>query len=78
MSDTKRGFAGMDPDKQRAIASKGGKAAHEQGKAHEFSSEEAIIAGRKGGFSVSRDTQHMARIGKLGGAARAAAAPGSA
>jgi uncharacterized protein len=45
----KRGFASMDPAKQKKIASSGGKAAHEQGKAHEFTSEEARVAGRKGG-----------------------------
>jgi len=45
----KRGFAGMTPDKQREIASKGGKAAHERGTAHEFTTEEAREAGRKGG-----------------------------
>ena len=39
----------MDPDKQRKIASKGGKAAHAKGTAHEFTSEEARRAGRKGG-----------------------------
>ncbi|MGV7193704.1 KGG domain-containing protein [Xanthomonas axonopodis] len=44
-----RGFAAMDEDKQREIASKGGKAAHESGNAHEFSSEEAREAGKKGG-----------------------------
>jgi uncharacterized protein len=44
-----RGFAGMDEEKQREIASKGGKAAHEKGTAHEFDSEEAREAGRKGG-----------------------------
>jgi general stress protein YciG len=44
-----RGFASMDEEKQREIASKGGKAAHEKGTAHEFSSEEAKEAGRKGG-----------------------------
>jgi general stress protein YciG len=44
-----RGFAAMDAAKQRAIASKGGKAAHESGRAHEFTSEEARAAGRKGG-----------------------------
>ena len=44
-----RGFASMDEDKQREIASQGGKAAHEKGSAHEFSSEEAREAGRKGG-----------------------------
>lgn len=46
---SKRGFASMDEDKQREIASKGGKAAHEKGTAHEFDSEEAREAGRKGG-----------------------------
>lgn len=45
-----RGFASMDKDKQREIASKGGKAAHKQGKAHTWTSEEAAAAGRKGGL----------------------------
>ena len=44
-----RGFAAMDPARQREIASMGGKAAHESGHAHEFTSEEAREAGRKGG-----------------------------
>ena len=44
-----RGFASMDEKKQREIASKGGKAAHEQGTAHEFDSDEAREAGKKGG-----------------------------
>lgn len=44
----KRGFSAMDPEKHREIASKGGKAVHAQGKAHEFTSEEAREAGRKG------------------------------
>ena len=44
-----RGFAAMDPAKQREIASKGGRAAHQKGTAHEFTSEEARVAGRKGG-----------------------------
>lgn len=44
-----RGFAAMDDDKQREIASKGGKAAHAKGTAHEFTPEEAREAGRKGG-----------------------------
>lgn len=44
-----RGFASMDPDKQRKIASKGGKAAHAKGTAHEWNSEQAKDAGRKGG-----------------------------
>lgn len=49
-----RGFASMDPEKQREIASKGGKAAHAKGTAHEFSSEEAREAGRKGGQARGR------------------------
>jgi uncharacterized protein len=44
-----RGFASMDREKQRAIASKGGRAAHVQGTAHEWNSAEARAAGRKGG-----------------------------
>ncbi|MES2325446.1 MAG: KGG domain-containing protein [Pseudomonadota bacterium] len=40
-----RGFASMDPDRQREIASEGGKAAHEKGTAHEFTPEEARRAG---------------------------------
>lgn len=44
-----RGFASMDQDKQREIAAKGGRAAHAKGTAHEFTSEEAREAGRKGG-----------------------------
>jgi uncharacterized protein len=46
---SRRGFASMDEEKQREIASKGGKAAHEKGTAHEFTSQEAQEAGRKGG-----------------------------
>jgi len=45
----RRGFASMEPEKLRAIASKGGKAAHAKGSAHRFTSEEAKEAGRKGG-----------------------------
>jgi general stress protein YciG len=54
MSTSRRGFASMDSDKQRRIASKGGRAAHEQGKAHEFTPEEAREAGRKGGEARGR------------------------
>ncbi len=50
-STSGRGFASMDPEKQRKIASKGGKTAHQKGTAHEFTSEEAREAGRKGGQS---------------------------
>ena len=45
----KRGFAAMPPEQQRLIASRGGKAAHEQGVAHEWNKEEARMAGKKGG-----------------------------
>lgn len=60
----------MDPSRQRAIASKGGKAAHAKGTAHEWTSDEAREAGRKGGEVVSRDRAHMAAIGREGGEAR--------
>jgi general stress protein YciG len=71
----------MDPSKQREIASKGGRAAHAKGTAHEFTSDEARVAGRKGGEAVSRDRAHMAAIGREGGhsrGARARAAAGTA
>jgi uncharacterized protein len=62
-----RGFASMAAEKQREIARKGGKAAHEKGTAHEFTSEEARAAGRKGGETVSRNREHMSAIGHKGG-----------
>lgn len=62
-----RGFASMDPEKQREIARKGGRAAHEKGTAHEFTPDEARAAGRKGGERVSANRDHMSRIGRLGG-----------
>lgn len=70
---SRRGFASMDPARQREIASRGGKAAHEKGTAHEWSSDEARAAGRKGGVTVSRDRAHMAAIGREGGESRSAA-----
>ena len=51
MSKADRGFASMDAAKQREIASKGGKAAHQKGTAHEWTTEEARAAGRKGGMA---------------------------
>jgi uncharacterized protein len=56
-----RGFASMDPAKQREIASKGGRAAHEKGTAHEWSSDEAREAGRKGGMASHRRKQQSER-----------------
>ena len=67
-----RGFASMDRAKQREIASKGGRAAHEKGTAHEFDAGEARAAGRKGGVTVSKNREHMAAIGRRGGEARGA------
>ena len=72
---SKRGFASMDEDKQREIASKGGKAAHEKGTAHEFTSAEAREAGRKGG-----EASHGGRSGgsaSRGGSSAAHAKSGS-
>lgn len=74
MATSKRGFASMDPTKQRDIASKGGRAAHAKGTAHEFTSDEARVAGRKGGEAVSRDRAHMSAIGREGGHSRGARA----
>jgi len=67
---SRRGFASMDPSKQREIASKGGRAAHAKGTAHEFTTDEARVAGRKGGEAVSRDRVHMSTIGREGGHSR--------
>ncbi len=64
----------MDAARQKEIASKGGRAAHEKGTAHEWSSDEARNAGRKGGVTVSQDRAHMAAIGREGGESRSAAA----
>ena len=62
MAKEDRGFASMDRMKQREIASKGGKAAHQKGTAHEWTSEEAREAGRKGG-----QASHRRRSESLGG-----------
>jgi len=64
---SRRGFASMNREKQREIASKGGKAAHAKGTAHEFTPDEARQAGRKGGLAVSQNREHMANIGRQGG-----------
>jgi uncharacterized protein len=50
----KRGFAAMDPALAQEISRKGGVAAHRAGTAHEFSPEEARLAGRKGGLAARR------------------------
>ncbi len=71
-SDTsKRGFASMDPQQQREIASEGGRAAHEKGTAHEFTSEEARRAGsmshKNDGSSQSSSASSASRGGSSGG-----------
>jgi uncharacterized protein len=84
MADTSnRGFASMDDEKQREIASKGGKAAHEKGTAHEFTPEEAAEAGRKGGEAAhEKGTAHeftpeeAAEAGRKGGEARSQSSGG--
>ncbi len=59
MAKEDRGFASMDRMKQREIASKGGKAAHQKGTAHEWTSEEAREAGRKGGMASHRRRKEL-------------------
>jgi general stress protein YciG len=58
----RRGFAAMDPRLVSELATRGGRAAHRAGTAHEFTSEEARIAGRKGGMAT-----HAKRRAKMGG-----------
>ena len=73
----RRGFASMSPEKQREIASKGGRAAHQKGTAHEWTSEEARSAGRKGG-QLSRGGRGRlveGPEGEAGGANRAPITP---
>lgn len=67
-----QGFRGMSPEKQKMLASQGGKAAHKKKVAHEFDSKEARAAGKKGGLATSANREHMARIGSLGGKAKGA------
>lgn len=62
-----RGFGSMDQDKQREIASKGGKAAHASGNAHQFDSEEAAEAGRKGGQGRSQSSAQQRTQGTQAG-----------
>lgn len=75
-----RGFASMDPQRQREIASEGGRAAHEKGTAHEFTSEEAREAGRKGGMARSanrRKAMEAANGGSHGGSGNSGGSHGS-
>jgi uncharacterized protein len=61
-----RGFASMDQKTRRVIASKGGKAAHERGTAHEWSSEQARKAGRKGGLARAHNWMRSVKVRKNG------------
>ena len=63
MAKEDRGFASMDRTKQREIASKGGKAAHQKGTAHEWTSEEARDAGRKGGLASHKRRREQLMAG---------------
>jgi hypothetical protein len=56
----KRGFAAMDPKKHAEICSAGGRAAHAKGSAHQFTKEEAVVAGRKGGIAVHKNRKRKA------------------
>ncbi len=66
MAKEDRGFASMDRARQREIASKGGKAAHQKGTAHEWTSEEARDAGRKGGLASHRRRREQKEPGTGG------------
>jgi general stress protein YciG len=69
----KQGFGSMDEDKQREIASKGGRAAHEKGTAHEFNSEEARRAGQAAhekGTAHEFSSEEAREAGRKGGQAR--------
>jgi general stress protein YciG len=72
-----RGFASMDRSKQRDIASKGGKAAHQKGTAHEWTSEEAREAGRKGGMASHRRKQEQQQTPEDAGSMGSADSPES-
>ena len=67
MAKEDRGFASMDRIKQKEIASKGGKAAHQKGTAHEWTSDEAREAGRKGGMASHRRRQESGDEGAPAG-----------
>jgi general stress protein YciG len=72
-----RGFASMDPERQRQIASEGGRAAHEKGTAHEFTSEEAREAGRKGGMARSANRSKANQANQSGSSSGSSSASNS-
>ena len=69
---SKRGFASMPEEEVSQIASKGGKMAHQKGTAHEFSSEEARKAGKKGGEARKKQLgkKGYSELGRMGGESR--------
>jgi hypothetical protein len=68
---SKRGFASMDPAQQREIAAEGGRAAHEKGTAHEFTSEEARRAGSMSHKNDGRSSQSSSSAGASRGGKKA-------
>lgn len=59
-SKRRRGFAAMDPKRQREIASMGGVSAHRLGRAHQFTHEEAVAAAKKGATARARKSAGLA------------------
>lgn len=72
-----RGLALASPERRREIASAGGRAAQQGGNGRRWTDEQARAAGKLGGEKVSADREHMARIGRMGAAAKMAAAAAS-
>jgi general stress protein YciG len=70
----RRGFAAMDPERRRELASRGGRNAHARGTAHIWNERAAREAGRKGGRAVGADREYMSLIGREGGRMRRLAA----
>lgn len=68
------GFLTLPGERRRELARQGGVAAHEKGRAHEWTPEEAREAGRKSGLQISKNRVHMAAIGRKGGSSRPRAA----
>lgn len=68
-TEPKRGFAALSPEQRRAVAASGGRAAQASGRGHRFTSEEARVAGAKGGAVIAARPGYMAEIGRKGGAA---------
>lgn len=63
----RKGFAVIPPERLQELASQGGQAARDKGTLHKFTPQEASEGGKAGGASISRDRDHMSRIGRKGG-----------